>query len=72
MADPLPGNGTPRWVIVFGIIAVVLVLMFVVIQFTGFGGSHGPGRHTPSGDVGGKVAHSVNTEVRIRPEGVHG
>ncbi len=72
MADPPPGNGTPRWVKVFGIIAVVLVLLFVVIQFTGAGGSHGPGRHTLSGDVGGKATHSSITEVRTRPEGVHG
>ncbi len=72
MADPLPDSGTPRWVKVFGIIAVILVLLFVVIQFTGVGGSHGPGRHTPSGDVGGKATPSGITEVRIRPDGVHG
>jgi hypothetical protein len=50
------GTGTPRWVKVFGIIAIVLVLLFVVIQFTGVGGGgHGPGRHTPSGDAGGQT-----------------
>ena len=72
MAGPLHDKGTPRWVKVFGIIAVVLVLLFVVIQFTGFGGSHGPGRHTPSGDVGGKAIPSGATEVRTRTEGVPG
>jgi hypothetical protein len=54
MADlpPYPGsNGntgddtgsTPRWVKVFGIIALALVLLFVILMLTG----HGPGRHTP-------------------------
>lgn len=55
MAEPPPnpdgdvdtGTGTPRWVKVFGIIAVVVVLLFVIMLFTG-GGEHGPGRHTGS------------------------
>lgn len=50
----------PRWVKVFGIIALVLVLLVGVIMLTG-GGEHGPSRHTPpatvsvpeSGDPGG-------------------
>jgi len=46
-------EGTPRWVKVFGIIALVLVLLVVVVLATGRGGSHGPGRHAPSGDAGG-------------------
>lgn len=41
---------TPRWVIVFGIIALVLAMLFVVLQFVG-GGDHGPGRHGSGGDV---------------------
>lgn len=47
---PGPGSttGTPRWVKVFGIIALVLVLLFVISLLTGGGGGHGPGRHTPS------------------------
>ncbi len=37
----------PRWVKVTGIIAIVLVLAFVVLRFTGHGpSSHGPSRHT--------------------------
>ncbi len=50
--DPDGGSttGTPGWVKVFGIIVIVLVLLFVVVQFTGRG-SHGPGRHIPSGDT---------------------
>jgi hypothetical protein len=41
-------SGTPRWVKVFGIAALVLVLLVVVLIVTGRGGEHGPGRH--SGD----------------------
>ena len=42
------GNGTPRWVKVFGIIALIVALLFVVLLLIG---GHGPGRHTgsPSG-----------------------
>jgi hypothetical protein len=33
--------GTPRWVYVFGIIAIVLVLLFVILHLTGRGlGGH--------------------------------
>jgi hypothetical protein len=41
---------------IFGIIALVLVLL-VIIGFTGVGGEHGPGRHIPAGDVYGHTAH---------------
>ena len=53
MADQLPfpdtrdEPGTPRWVKVFGIIALVVVLLFVVLKLSGVGGEHGPSRHTP-------------------------
>jgi hypothetical protein len=40
---------TPRWVKVFGVIIIALVLLFVILKFTGVGGEHGPGRHMPSG-----------------------
>ncbi|MBA2563863.1 MAG: hypothetical protein H0V09_00365 [Gemmatimonadetes bacterium] len=34
-------TGTPRWVYVFGILAIVLVLLFVIIHFLGGGlGDH--------------------------------
>ncbi len=36
-------DNTPRWVKVFGIIAIILVLLFVVLHLTG----HGLGGHTP-------------------------
>lgn len=43
--------GTPRWVKVSAIIALILVLLIVIVLL--FGGDHGPGRHLGSGDAGG-------------------
>lgn len=43
-------DGTPRWVKVFGIVFLALVLLFVVLQFVG-GGDHGPGRHLGGRDT---------------------
>jgi len=37
--------GAPRWVKVLGIIGGALLLLVVVLQLTGIGGQHGPGRH---------------------------
>jgi hypothetical protein len=68
MANRPPYPGTPRWVIVFGIIAIVLVLLFVIMLLTG----HGPGRHTPSGGSGGQVAASSVVEEHAPPEGGRG
>jgi hypothetical protein len=45
--------GTPRWVKVFGIVVLLLVLLFVVLRLTGVGGQHGPARHTLDGDTSG-------------------
>ena len=45
MANPprYPDTGAPRWVKVFGIIAVVLVVLVVILHLTGRGfvGHHG-------------------------------
>jgi hypothetical protein len=59
MAD-LPPYRTPRWVKVSGIVVVVLVLLVGIMLFTGVGGTHGPGRHMPSGDT-------PPSSVRISP-----
>jgi hypothetical protein len=57
MADPSlhrdrSTTGTPLWVKVSGIIALVVILLLVVLLLFG-GAGHGPGRHTPSAGVGG-------------------
>ena len=39
--------GAPRWVKVFGAIALVVVLLLAILLLTG-GGDHGPGRHSTS------------------------
>jgi hypothetical protein len=43
--------GTPRWVKVSGIVALVLVVLAIILIVAG-GGQHGPGRHLPSGAPG--------------------
>ena len=62
--DLKPNRGsttrTPRWVKASGVIALVLVLLFVVLLLTG--GEHGPGRHTESGAPGGHTQNAVVTE----------
>lgn len=62
MTDPSPNTAadvrptedrppsTPRWVKVFGVIGIVLVLLFGIIKFAG-SGNHGPDRHIPSGSA---------------------
>ncbi len=68
MADSPPYPGTPRWVKVFGIIALVLVLLFGAHMLFG-GSSHGPGRHTPPGDVGGQILPSSVTLSSVTEPG---
>jgi hypothetical protein len=51
-------TGAPRWVKVFGIIVIVLVVLFAILQLTGLGGSHGPGRHLSSSSLDGTPVHS--------------
>ena len=53
----------PRWVKVAAIVVAVLILVFLLLQLTGIGGEHGPGRHmsgegTVSGGVTGGQATS--------------
>ncbi|MFC0469086.1 DUF2933 domain-containing protein [Halalkalibacter kiskunsagensis] len=51
----------PRWVKVFGVIVIVLLLVFVIIHIFG-GGEHGPGRHISSDDFAGYIALVVQGE----------
>ena len=50
-------SGPPRWVKVFGIIAVVVLVLFVILLLAG---GHNPGRHSGSG-LGGHAAPSSVT-----------
>ena len=60
MADLPPYPGTPRWVKVFAIIVIALVLLVVAMMF--IGGEHGPGRHAASGDAGGHSSRFDNVQ----------
>ena len=44
-ADRDTPPGMPRWVKIAAIVVGLLILLFVVLQLTGIGGEHGPGRH---------------------------
>jgi len=71
-ADRASTVGTPRWVKVSGVVALILVLLVVVMLLVGGGpGGHGPGRHlggdgadrqAPSRDAGGQTAPSGATK----------
>ena len=41
------GRGVPRWVKVFGIAAILLLALAIVVMLLS-GGRHGPGRHLSS------------------------
>ena len=48
--------GAPRWVKVSLIIGAAVVLLFLLANFTGLAGDHGPGRHGGGGDTPPTVA----------------
>jgi hypothetical protein len=56
-SDPDTGDGTgrPRWVKVFGIIVLIVILLLVILKFTtgvGMdGGEHGPVGQAPPSSV---------------------
>ena len=60
--SPASTAGTPRWVKVFGVIVIVLVLLVAVLLLTGVGGLHGPARHIPTGDALGQGTPSSVTD----------
>jgi hypothetical protein len=45
MSQPEPTTGMPRWVKVFLIVAILLVVAFVMTKLAGV--QHGPGLHGP-------------------------
>ncbi len=59
---------TPSWVKMFGIIALILVLLVGVLLITGLGGEHGPGRHIPSNAAG----DTSFTELEMNSDNVGG
>ena len=66
-----PYPGIPRWVKVFGIIVIVVVLLVVGLMFL-VGGEHGPGRHTQSSDADGQGPSSGVVETHVPLEGSRG
>jgi hypothetical protein len=48
--EPESATGMPRWVKVFVIAGLALVLLLAVGKLTGLGGDHGPGRHRGGDD----------------------
>jgi hypothetical protein len=40
-----PNTGTPRWVKLFGLVIVVVGVLFLILMFHDPGGGHGPRRH---------------------------
>ena len=56
--------GPPRWVKVFGALAMLVLLLFIVLLVTGRGGEHGPGRHGLSGGSSTVAEHVPPTGVR--------
>jgi cytochrome b561 len=44
-ADRHSPPGMPRWVKAAAIVGGVLIVLVLVLQLTGIGGEHGPGRH---------------------------
>ena len=59
---------TPTWVKVFAIVVLVLVLLFLTLMFL-FGGSHGPGRHSPSGGAAIEHRHHEGATLDQLPVG---
>jgi hypothetical protein len=59
-------SSMPRWVKVFGIVALALIALAVILLITG--GEHGPGRHIPS-DARGRLSTVSLSEGRPLPGG---
>lgn len=69
--DPEPSHGSPsgeppkmpRWVKVSAVVVGVVILLFVILQLTGIGGNHGPGRHSSAG----RPAVVTGVDLRATP-----
>lgn len=49
---------TPRWVMAFGVLTLLVALLLVILMLAG--GNHGPGRHFRSGTPGSQTAPRVD------------
>jgi hypothetical protein len=63
--------GTPRWVKVFGIIALIVVLLLVILFLTR-GPHRGPSRHFGLGELDSAAKRSSSVHVQAWPAGGHG
>ncbi|MGI8694610.1 MAG: hypothetical protein ACR2JK_17185 [Geodermatophilaceae bacterium] len=58
-------DGTPRWVKVTGIVALVLLLLIVVLLLTRGPGGHGPSRHASGEPSAGSLAARQGMTTRL-------
>ena len=65
MVQP-PNEGAPpsmpRWVKVFGIVVIVVIVLGVILRLVG--GNHGPGRHLgfrPTDGQSARIGHELRT-----------
>jgi hypothetical protein len=58
--------GTPRWVKVSAIVALVLVALAIIVMVAS-GGQHGPGRHLPSGAPGDPGGLTPPAALTVQP-----
>jgi hypothetical protein len=54
---------------VLGIIGIVVVVLVVIALVTGLGGPHGPRRHLPARDAGGRTSSYSVIEGHTPPDG---
>lgn len=59
--EPRPRPPTPRWVIVLGLIAVALLVVFVLSRLAGV--EHGPGLHGSLGEAAAGALSAVAATV---------
>ena len=68
MADLPPYPGTPRWVKVFGIVTIIIIVLVGIILLGGhLAGGHGPNLHMGSGNINGNTPPSSITEGHTPP-----
>jgi hypothetical protein len=70
--DREPTTGPPRWVKVFAVIGVFVVLLVIVVMLAS-GGQHGPWRHAPVDEAPGVEApEEPAAGIAHRPRGGDG